>query len=126
MSLERIVRLTPALKDDRGFITNVLESDIKHVSVIFSMKGAVRGNHYHKQDFQHIFLVSGKYRSESKQVDIPDGRLESLIVEPGDLVITPPMVAHRMTFLEDSIQIALYTVARDRIGYSDTYPYILE
>lgn len=115
------MKLTPALTDHRGYITNLLEADIKHVSMIFSKKGSVRGNHYHKKDTQYIYLVSGMYESKSKDVQQSNSGVETIVVESGDLVITPPLVAHKMTFLEDSIQIALYTVPRDKLGYSDTY-----
>ena len=53
-------KITLAFTDDRGTIADIFYSEeINHVGVIASYKGAIRGNHFHKQTTQHTYLVSG-------------------------------------------------------------------
>ena len=121
MVVERLRHITPALSDDRGWITNVLELDIRHVSVIFSKKGSVRGNHFHKLDTQYLYCVSGGFQSRS--TDVITRETGSFLVGPGDLVKTPPKVAHTETFFEDTILVAMYTTPREAIDFSDTFKF---
>ena len=54
----------PNFHDDRGFIKDILTNEtIEHVTVIHSKKGVVRGNHYHKDTIQWVYLHSGKLNS---------------------------------------------------------------
>ena len=74
--LETVTQPGVAFTDDRGDITNVLEKGINHVAVITSKAGAVRGNHYHPEDVQHCYLVSGRFESYAKDMNEPDGPVE--------------------------------------------------
>ncbi|MBI3034100.1 cupin domain-containing protein [Candidatus Woesearchaeota archaeon] len=113
MTNETIKRISPAFTDQRGAITNILEEPISHVAIITSMKGAVRGNHYHPEQTQYVYLISGKYESISKDLKKKDAREERVTVQAGDLVTTPPMIAHAMIFLEDSTFLNLTPGNRD-------------
>ena len=47
-------------QDDRGNIVDIFyNKNINHVGIISSKKGAVRGNHYHKQTVQHALITQG-------------------------------------------------------------------
>ena len=113
MPNETIVKIKAAFADERGAITNILEKDICHVAVITSIKGAIRANHYHPKQMQYVYLISGKYRTYSKDLKKKDAKVEELIIEPGMLAITPPMIAHAMEFLEDSVFINMTDGNRD-------------
>jgi dTDP-4-dehydrorhamnose 3,5-epimerase-like enzyme len=110
---ETVKKIEPAFEDERGAIANVLEEPISHVAVITSKKGSVRGNHYHPEQVQYEYLISGSYESVSKDLRKKDSKEEKMTIEAGDLVITPPMVAHAMKFTEDSIMLNLTTGKRD-------------
>ena len=111
--LETITRPEVAFTDDRGDITNILDKSINHVAVITSRAGAVRGNHYHPEDVQYCYLVSGRFESYARDVNAPDGPVERQMVEAGGLLLTPPMVAHAQVFLEDSVLLALTLDSRE-------------
>ena len=113
MPNETTVRIRPAFLDGRGEITNVLEKDICHVALITSKKGALRANHYHPKQMQYVYLISGKYKTYSKDLRKKDAKVEQLTIEPNTLVITPPMIAHAMEFLEDSVFINMTDGNRD-------------
>ena len=119
MPLEIVRKIRPDFTDERGEIANILEEPINHVAIIKSKAGAIRGNHYHPNQIQYVYLVNGKYESIAKDITKEDDKTESTIVEPGDLVITPPMVAHTMRFLEDSVFINMTTGHRDSDEYKN-------
>jgi dTDP-4-dehydrorhamnose 3,5-epimerase-like enzyme len=104
--------------DERGAITNLFEGRIEHIALITSKKGSVRGNHYHKKDYQYIYLLSGAFESHSCDVRNPDKK-QVLRVRPGDLVDTPPYTAHAQKFMEDSAFLALTTRQREQGKYEE-------
>jgi len=114
-----VKRIDPSYSDERGAISNILEEPINHVAIITSKKGSIRGNHYHPDQVQYVYLVSGKYEDVSKDLSNKNARKESRIIEAGSLVITPPMVAHAMRFLEDSVLLNLTTDHRDSDKYAE-------
>ena len=111
--LETVTRPEVAFGDERGDIINVLGEPINHVAVITSKAGAVRGNHYHPEDVQYCYLVSGRYESYARDMKEPEGATEKQVVEAGSLVLSPPLVAHAQVFLEDSIFLALTLDTRE-------------
>jgi dTDP-4-dehydrorhamnose 3,5-epimerase-like enzyme len=118
MKSEVVIKLSPTFADERGEITNVLDRPIKHVAIITSRKGSIRGNHWHPSDEQYIYLITGMYRSVSKEVDVEHAPVEQ-IVEAGSLVYCPPRVAHAYEFLEDSVFLNLTLDNRDPGRYSE-------
>jgi len=109
MPNEIVKKISPEFVDDRGAISNILEEPICHVAIITSKKGTVRANHYHPEQVQHVYIVSGKYESISKNLKDKNAKVETVIVEAGSLITTPPMIAHAMRFLEDSVILNLTT-----------------
>lgn len=121
--MEKKWHIDPAIKDIRGEITNVFEGRIEHIALITSKKGTVRANHYHKQDHQFIYLVSGAFESHSVDINNTSKRLV-LEIKPGDIVETPALIAHAQKFTEDSVFLALTTRQREAGKYEeDTIAY---
>lgn len=110
---ETIKRIDPVFSDGRGDIINVLEKPITSVAVITSKAGSIRANHYHPDQWQYVYLVSGKYETYGKDLDEENAEVVKQEVNAGDLAITPPMVAHAMKFVEDSVMLNLTTGSRD-------------
>ena len=119
MTLIEIRKIKPAVVDERGEITNILDAPIQHVALITSKTGSIRGNHYHPEQIQNDYLLSGKYEYTVNDIRNNNGKSESVIIEAGNLVITPPMVAHSMKFLEDSVFLTFTTGGRDADKYED-------
>ncbi len=118
MELETVRHIDPAFVDARGEIHNLFEGQLGHVALITSKAGSVRANHYHKQDLQYIYLVSGAYESYSCPIEEPQN-VQKLMVEPGDIVKTPPLVAHAQKFTKDSVFLAFSTRLREEGKYED-------
>ena len=117
MANETVKKVEPEFSDARGAISNILEEPINHVAIITSKAGSVRANHYHPEQIQYVYLISGKYESHSKDLRNENSGTEKIIVEKGSLVITPPMIAHAMKFIEDSVMLNLTTADRDPASY---------
>ncbi|MBU9889957.1 MAG: hypothetical protein KTQ49_08845, partial [Candidatus Omnitrophica bacterium] len=81
-------------------------------------KGSVRANHYHQKDVQYMYLISGAYESHCCSVADPSQK-RVLKVKAGDIVHTPPMVAHAQKFTEDSVFLSLTTRMREDGKYEE-------
>lgn len=114
-------------EDARGKILNyTLPESINLIGLITSKKGCMRANHYHPVQEQKVLLVTGKYISVHKELLVPESQIKYHVVKAGDCVITPPMVAHTMIFLEDSTFLNLVNGNRDHDKYGQhTIPYQL-
>lgn len=139
--LETVTHPEIAFEDARGLIINLVSGPIlRHVAWIMSKAGAIRANHWHPAELRHpetnellgtgdqwIYLLSGAYTTVACLVDA-DGKLhgtpETLEVRAGDLVYTPPGVAHAQYFSEDSTFLNIDGVTREHEGYGvkHTFP----
>jgi quercetin dioxygenase-like cupin family protein len=112
----KIVHPGVSFVDERGAITDILaHKNFQHATIIISDKGARRGNHYHKLTTQYIFMLHGlMYYWYDKG--------ESVMVCPGDLVITPPNEIHALSMVTDNEFLVLCDGPRGGEDYeSDTY-----
>lgn len=116
---ETIKKINPEFEDERGAIANIIEEPICHVAVITSKKGSIRANHYHPKQIQYVYLVSGGYESISKDLRKKNAKVERKKIQAGSLVITPPMIAHAMRFLKDSVMLNLTTGHRYSHDFSE-------
>jgi quercetin dioxygenase-like cupin family protein len=105
------------INEERGRIIPVAEGNFKTVLIIESKQGAVRANHYHKTDAHVMYILSGKARYVEAAIGEPGKLTKDRIVGPGETILTPPLVAHAMEFLEDS---AMIVCTRNERDY-DTY-----
>lgn len=118
----KVTHIKPEFTDERGFIARLVDDNsinFRAVLYIESRKGTVRANHYHKKDAHYVYCLSGKFRYSEKDMTKPSSKKESVILKPGDLVLSRPMVAHRMEFLEDSVFLAITTEPREREKYEE-------
>ncbi len=111
---EYIIKTKNPFADARGRIDNYdLISPINMANIIISKALAIRANHYHPEQLQQCLVVSGKYISVFKDLSVPDSPIHSQIIRAGDLAVMPPMLAHCMIFLEDTVFINLVGGNRD-------------
>lgn len=117
---QKIVTKPDRLADDeRGIIDRLGEGPWQSVLRITSKKGTVRANHYHKYDSHLCFLERGKIRYVYRQANDERAPVQEITVKPGQLFYTPPMVAHAMHFLEDSVFYALTPRSGDQGDYEN-------
>jgi quercetin dioxygenase-like cupin family protein len=109
-----------AFKDDRGEIIDIVEKiDFQYATFIHSKKDVERGNHYHKQTVQHVYLLTGKLRALSQ---MPGEKVIDATLNPGDLIENVPNESHALIALEDSTFLVLTAGVRGGKDYeNDTY-----
>lgn len=114
-----VKRIKPFHTDKRGTMTHLLNGKIMVVSalLITCKKGAIRANHYHRHDTHVSYMLKGSMEYSYKDMRKKNTKMQSVIVKEGDIVESPPMVAHAMRFLEDSVFLALTTEKRDQSAY---------
>jgi len=96
----KVVRIDYTKKDDRGEITDIMVKEIvEYVTMITSLKGSIRGNHYHKKTDQWVYILEGKLKMLTQ---MPDEPVMATILEKGHLAMTAPMERHAMIAMEDA------------------------
>lgn len=103
--------------DARGSITGLVQFDQwEEVNHILSVRGTVRGGHYHKEAKELFVILSGKIEVTTRNVK--DGRLveevDVVVVMTGDVFLVEPFVDHTFKCLEDSEWINLLSKKTDK------------
>jgi uncharacterized RmlC-like cupin family protein len=114
----RSVALKVNHQSEQGYIVNLREGVSNGVAIIESNAGAVRSNHYHKEDAHTLYLVSGALLYFER----PVGKTtigEPIIITPGQMFYTGPMVEHAIVFLYDSTMISVSARQRDHKSHEE-------
>jgi oxalate decarboxylase/phosphoglucose isomerase-like protein (cupin superfamily) len=113
----KIHHLKPAFRDQRGQITDIVQhTPFDSVTIITSVSGAIRANHYHKESIQFSYVLSGRLLALTQ---LPDGPVETADLVAGDLLETPPLERHALQALEDSVLLIITRGPRGGKGYED-------
>jgi len=102
--------------DDRGKILPI-EHELANVQIIWSNKGSIRANHYHKTDTHSCYLLNGSmlfYWRNHNETKIHKEKIVS-----GEKFTTGPMIDHEMVFLEDSTMVVISEFKRDALNYDN-------
>jgi len=108
------VLIPQIFNDDRGSIKNLADGRLGDVAIISSHKSSIRANHVHENDWHFSYLISGQMRYFWKDLN---KEVQSLIVNEGEMVYTPPKIPHKMQFLQDSVFIAISELCRSQNNY---------
>jgi quercetin dioxygenase-like cupin family protein len=112
------LRRVKTFRDERGTITDLVAVPGFAVTEIVTVKGAVRGNHFHKKTWQSTYLISGRLLVVTDLT--PLGR--ERVLEPGDRYSDPPGQRHAWQALEDSVCVVWAHGPRSGEDYeSDTF-----
>jgi len=53
-------KIGKTFKDKRGWLKKILDGNFSSCIEVYSKKGSVRANHYHKKDKHFIYIISGE------------------------------------------------------------------
>ncbi len=96
----KLMPLTVNFSDERGAITDLIEAEeINAVTLVTFNKGAIRGNHVHKQTVQYNYLLKGSIELVTR---VEGGQRQHTILAPGELAAVGEMEQHALHALEDS------------------------
>lgn len=108
--------------DFRGIIADVFyDSNIHHIAMINSKKGATRGDHYHKETTQYTLVLKGKLQYWHRKVE-SNQKAKMVTMGRGDMIKSPPLIIHSFRFLTDNQMIVFTIGKRGGMDYEkDTY-----
>lgn len=110
--------------DERGDIVGIVrlnEAKIKSVLRITMVPGSPpRGNHWHKKDTHWVYVDKGQMRYSEADPKKPS-EVESIIMNPGDMVVSKPNRIHAMEVAgeEGVVFWAITTEPRDQDHYEN-------
>ena len=116
MSSRVVIPLRKPFVDVRGEIQNLIDAPCTSVAVIRSVKGAVRGNHYHKTDYHYCWLQSGGMVYLHRPMG-QRGLPRRWVIKPGQMFYTPPLYEHAMQFTKDSMLLVFAKNNREMANY---------
>ena len=80
-------------KDKRGWLKKILDGNFSSCIEVYSKKGSIRANHYHKKDKHFIYVINGEilyfYKDRKKRA-----KTIFKIMKKSDLFFTPSMQEH--------------------------------
>jgi dTDP-4-dehydrorhamnose 3,5-epimerase-like enzyme len=111
-----VVKLEKPFVDGRGSIKPLVDIMMKSAVMIESKAGSLRANHYHKTDWHYCYIVSGTIEYLHRPTG-SDQEPETILVNEGEMVFTPPMIDHGMKFPVDTVFLTLSRNPRDQESY---------
>lgn len=115
-----IKKITTDFEDHRGVISDILVKEkIDYVTIIYNKKGAIRGNHYHKETIQFLYVLEGSILVASQK---KGKEVEEKVLKEGSLLFNEARESHAIKSLEDSKLLILTRGLRGGKDYeTDTY-----
>ena len=105
-------------KDERGYLLKILDKGFSSCIEIFSKKGSIRANHYHKKDEHFCYILKGEilffYRNRKK-----GSKLNYKIMKKGDLFFTTYDQDHLAYFLKTTHFLSYSSRKRSKLDYEN-------
>jgi oxalate decarboxylase/phosphoglucose isomerase-like protein (cupin superfamily) len=118
MALPRTTTLFPNVQRDadaRGGILSIVDESVMNVSIITCNPGAIRSNHYHREDFHFMYVLEGQIDYFYKERD--SGEVKYIRVGEGDNIFTPDNEIHATYFPVRTRLIVTSKLPRDQESY---------
>ena len=105
-------------RDERGYLLKILDKGFSSCIEIFSKKGSIRANHYHKKDEHFCYDLKGEilffYRNRKK-----GSKLNYKVMKKGDLFFTTYDQDHMAYFLKTTHFLSYSSRKRSKIDYEN-------
>ena len=102
--------------DERGFLRVIPNNKVIQRAIYCTGNPkAIRGSHVHLEDSHYCYVTKGTIRYEYRDSDTTP--IQVAILQPGDMVFTPPGEIHRFVFVTHGAFIALSTLPRTQESY---------
>jgi oxalate decarboxylase/phosphoglucose isomerase-like protein (cupin superfamily) len=109
-------KIGETFKDKRGWLKKILDGNFSSCIEVYSKKGSVRANHYHKKDKHFIYIISGEilyFRRDIKK----NAKSKVALMKKNDLFFTPTMQEHMAYFTKNTHFLAFSTRKRTKFDY---------
>ena len=101
--------------DARGNITSIVDYPVQNVSIIDSVKGSIRSNHFHKVDFHFMYVLEGSIDYFFKPICSKEVRYFKVL--KGDTILSPANEIHGCYFPEFTSLVVSSGFPRDQETY---------
>lgn len=108
--LIEILKPNFVFEDARGSLTQLVREGFNQYNIIFSHKGVLRGDHYHKENREAFYVITGELKLSVSR----DGVKEDYTFGPGDMFLLPPYVMHSFYYTEDTWLASMYDLGVER------------
>ena len=107
-------------EDNRGLIRDIISGEeYDALTFITCTPGALRGNHYHKESIQLLYVISGKLICAAKK---ENSDIETIEINDGDLVTNEAGERHAFKAITNSVVLCITKGPRKGKNYeADTY-----
>ncbi len=106
--------------DERGKLTQIVHKGWNQVNYMTSEAGAIRGNHYHKNNAEFFYIISGKIKLTLQNLD--KSIEEVYDIKAGDVFIINKNINHIFEYLEPTALISMYNQGvEEQEGKMDIY-----
>lgn len=105
--------------DDRGKLTQLFREGWSQVNVITSKAGSVRGDHYHKNNHELFYVISGEFILSVSHLQ--EGVTEKFALKPEMMFVIPPKILHSFTFESDVLLLSAYDRGVEEGSQMDIY-----
>lgn len=118
-------------RDKRGSLKKIamksrIGMDIEEIYVLYSNKGAVRGNHYHKETIEYFTVLEGIAVFSLKDLDTGDSETVKISSDDNIIVKVPVNVVHAFRNDDDKPMVMLAVSSREyNPDDDDTYPMVI-
>ena len=109
-------KIGKTFKDKRGWLKKILDGNFSSCIEVYSKKGTIRANHYHKKDKHFIYIISGEilyFRKDLKK----NAKTKVTLMKKNDLFFTPMMQEHMAYFTKNTHFLAFSTRKRTKFDY---------
>lgn len=106
----RILKVDFEFEDDRGKLIQLVREGFSQFNIIFSKAGVSRGNHYHKENQEAFYVISGQFVLTAEK----EGKTERYTFSQGDMFLVPPFVKHSFFYETDTLLASMYSNGVER------------
>ena len=109
-------KIGKTFRDKRGWLKKILDGNFSSCIEVYSKKGTIRANHYHKKDKHSIYIISGEILYFHKDVT-KNAKTKASLMKKNDLFFTPMMQEHMAYFTKNTHFLAFSTRKRTKFDY---------
>lgn len=95
--------------DKRGQLVQLIHEGYRQVNYILSYAGETRGGHYHSQNKELFYVISGRLELDVKPVNQTSNSSERYIFGAGSMFEVPENIEHSFQFIETTSLISMYS-----------------
>ncbi|MCI8322808.1 MAG: cupin domain-containing protein [Lachnospiraceae bacterium] len=115
----KVIKPDFEFQDERGFLLQLVHEGFRQFNIIFSRQGVFRGGHYHQENTEAFYVISGSFELTVKTENAVE---EKYIFQKGEMFLIPPYVSHSFSYLEDTLIASMYDLGVERAdGTKDIY-----